>query len=214
MTKKSLLITLILICVGVILLHRPVLRAAGEFMAPNGSEEAEVLIVEGTQVVRKDAINAGIRLLSDGKVKHMLVVVLHEMSKGDQLFAIQDKYAQLLISESEKLGLERGKFQVIVTPIRGHPITLTEARFVMARLSQEGVKSAILLSEGFHTRRSLGVYSQEGARAGIRISPHPYFAEYRLDDWWTRPEGIHAFFVESVKLAYYLMRGYLSVKFL
>lgn len=183
-------------------------------MAPNGSEGAEVLIVEGTQVVKNDAINAGIRLLSDGKAKHMLVVVLHEMSKGDQLFAIQDRYAQFLISESEKMDMERGKFRVILTPIRGHPITLTEARFVVARLSQEGVKSAILLSEGFHTRRSFGVYSQEGARAGIRISPHPYFIDYGPDDWWTRPDGIHDFFDESLKLAYYLMCGYVSLKYL
>ena len=201
-------------CLGLLLFHQPILRGAGEFMAPNGSEGAEVLIVEGTQVVKNVAVNAGMRLLSNGKAKHMLVVVLHKPSKENQLFAIQDKYTQLLIGEAEKMGMAGGKFQVIVTPINGHPITLTESRFVVAKLFQEGVKSAILLSEGFHTRRSFGVYSQEGARVGLRIIPSAYFSEYERDNWWQHGEGIYDFLQESMKLAYYVLCGYLSVKYL
>ena len=116
--------------------------------------------------------------------------------------------------ESGRLGLEREKLEIIPTPIDSHPITLKEAKFVLSRLSQEGVRIAILVSEGFHSRRSYGVYSQEGARVGIRISPHRYFIGYQINDWWERADGIHAFFDESAKLAYYLLGGHLSVKYL
>ena len=117
--------------------------------------------MEGTQVVNKGAFNTGMRLLSDGKAKRM-VVVLHHPSKENQVFALEEKYTELMMNELEHLGLEKGKVQVISAPIDGHPITLTEAQFVVAKLSQNGVRSAILVSKGFHARRSFGAYSQEG----------------------------------------------------
>jgi uncharacterized SAM-binding protein YcdF (DUF218 family) len=58
------------------------------------------------------------------------------------------------MDELQNLGLKKEKVQVISAPIDGHPITLAEPRFVVAKLSQNGTRSAILVSEGFHTRRS------------------------------------------------------------
>jgi uncharacterized iron-regulated protein len=132
--------------------------------------------------------------------------------KGDQVFALDGKYMQLLKDELECLGLEKEKVQFLSAPIDGHPITLQEARHVVARLSQDGVRSAVLLSGGFHTRRSFGVYNQEGIRAGIRIIPYSYFSKYESDFWWYDVEGIWDFVEESAKLAYYLLYGYVSIK--
>jgi hypothetical protein len=69
----------------------------------------------------------------------------------------------------ERLGVKKEKVEVISAPIPGHPITLSEARYVVAKLAKDGVQSAILLSSGFHTRRSVGVYRQEGAKLRERI---------------------------------------------
>ena len=107
-----------------------------------------------------------------------MVVVLHQPSKEGQAFALQGKYAGLIIDDLEHLGLKKEKVQVISAPIDGHPITLNKARFVVAELSQNGIRSAILLSKGFHTRRSFGVYSQEGDRVGLHVIPYSYFIEY------------------------------------
>ncbi len=169
------------------------------------------MILEGTQVVKNGILKAGMRLLSDGKAKSM-VVVLHHPLKEEQVFAIGGWYAQLLMNELQDMGLDKEKVQVISAPIDGHPITLIEARFVVNKLSQDGIQSAILLSEGFHTRRSFVVYSQEGARVGLRVFPYPYFIEYDDISWWHKGEGVGDFVTESLKLAYYLLHGYVSVK--
>ena len=182
-------------------------------MAPSGNERAEVVISAGNQAVKKGALNAGMRLLADGKAKRM-VVVLHHPSKENQVFALEDRYTQLLMNELQNLGLKKEKVQVISAPIDGHPITLVEARFVVAKLSQNGTQNAILVSEGFHTRRRFGVYNQEGSRVGLHISPYPYFIEYESDSWWHKAEGINDFIQESLKLTYYLLHGYVSIKFL
>lgn len=153
------------------------------------------------------------RLLSEGRANR-IVVVLHQFPKEGQIFALEGKYAQLITDELEHLGLEKEKVQVISAPIDGHPITLSEARFVVSKLFQKGVRSAILLSNGFHTRRSIGVYKQEGTRLGLQVVPYPYFIEYERNFWWHKTQGISDFFAESFKLAYYLVNGYVTIKFL
>lgn len=169
------------------------------------------MILEGTQVVKKGAFHAGMRLLADGKAKTM-VVVLHRPSKEKQVFALEDRYTQLIIHELENLGLGKEKVQVISAPINGHPITFTEARFVVAKLSRNGVRNAILLSEGFHTRRSFGAYSQEGKRVGLHVVPYSYFINYDTNSWWHETKGVSDFVEESFKLVYYLLHGYVSIK--
>jgi len=182
-------------------------------LAPTSEEKAEVLIVEGNDVVKNGALNTGMKLLSEGRANRM-VVVLHQSSKEGQVFALQGKYAQLITNELEHLGLEKEKVQVISAPIEGHPITLSEARYVVAKLSQNGVRSAILLSNGFHTRRSVGVYRQEGTHVGLKVVPHPYFMKYKSNSWWHETQGVSDFVTESFKLTYYLVHGYVSIKFL
>ena len=182
-------------------------------MAPCGSEEGEIAILKGSEIVKNGAINAALKLLLNGKAERVLVVI-HQPLKGDQQFILQEKHVQLLINELDRIGLGKRKLQIIVVPFNGHPVTLNEARFVVTKLSQDGIRSAILLSKGFHTRRSLGVYSQEGARVGLRIIPSPYFTEYKDDNWWQHAEGLHDLCEQYIKLTYYFIRGYVSIKYL
>lgn len=141
-----------------------------------------------------------------------MVVVLHQPLKKDEAFALEDRYTQLIINELENQGLEKEKVQVISAPIDGHPITLKEAQFVVARVSKDGARSAILLSEGFHARRSFWVYRQEGNRVGLHVIPYSYFMKYDKNSWWHKAEGINDFFQETLKLIYYLLHGYLSIR--
>lgn len=182
-------------------------------MAPCSIERAEVVILDGSQIPKKGAINAGLRLLLNGKAKRLFVVI-HQPVESLKLFVLEREYAQLLVNESDRIGLEKVRFQIVVVPSNGHPVTLNEARFVVTILSKDEIRSAILLSKGFHTRRSFGIYSQEGARVGLRVIPLPYFNKYKDDNWWQHAEGVHDLFEQYIKLFYYVIRGYVSIKYL
>jgi uncharacterized SAM-binding protein YcdF (DUF218 family) len=204
---------IILFLFGLFIFYRPILEEAGRFLTPKSQESADLVIVAGNQIIKNAAFDTSIRLLSLGKAKSV-AVVLHLPPKEGQLFGIQESYPLQVIKEMEHAGIEKDKIKVLLTPFDGHPITLREAQFVIERLSGDGIRSAILVSEGFHTRRSLGVYRQEGARVGIHVIPYPYFIEYESDSWWNKPDGWRAFLQESLKLVYYVLRGYVSVKYL
>jgi hypothetical protein len=139
-----------------------------------------------------------------------MIVVLQKSPEDEQTFALPD-YSMLLAKNLQILELRKDQFLIIKVP-RDHPITLTEARIVLTDLSQNGVKSAILVAEAFHTRRSYWAYKQVGLPLGIEIIPLPYFTRYRNENWWQKTEGLRGFFWESIKFSYYLIKGYIPVR--
>jgi uncharacterized SAM-binding protein YcdF (DUF218 family) len=195
-----------------ILLHQPLLTKAGDFLAPIGKGGAEVVILEGTATIRSGDVMEGVALLKNNHDSR-LVVVLHLHEQVGQLFGIQEEYPQLLRKKLKNLGLKDEQIKLLSVPINDHPITLTEAKRVMAALAKEGVHSAFLISEGFHTRRSWAVYRQEAEPFKIAIIPHPCFIYYKKESWWWRKEGIRDFAQETAKLLYYLFLGYVSPQY-
>lgn len=207
---SKVILILLLVLSGLILTHRPILTGIGMFLAPLSEESAEVLILEGSQTVKISMLKAGVRIIADGRANRM-VVVLHAPLEEGKVFTLPRDYPQCVTDELSSLGLKKEKIEVISAPIPGHPITLSEARFVVAKLSQDKVRSALLISEGFHARRSFALYKQEGQRLGLHVVPYSYFTEYKSNSWWRNVQGISDFLGESSKLSYYLLRGYISL---
>jgi hypothetical protein len=195
----------------IFLLREPILNACGKFMAPTGNDSAEIAIVEGTEFINRGIVKDGIKLLSLKKVKR-LVIVLYKIAPYHRPFAFNEDYTELVRKELIRLGLKEKDFQIIVTHIHD-PITLTSAKGAMEAIAKDKVKTAILLSEGFHTRRSFLAYQYVGSPLQVKIFPHACFSSYDLDHWWQKEDGPRDFFYESVKLFYYLVRGYIPLKF-
>jgi hypothetical protein len=188
-----------------------ILMQAGKFMAPDGNYIADVAIMEGTEFIDRAVVMRGMNLLSSGKVKR-IVVVLHRIAPSHRPFALNEDYPSVVKKEMEAIGLKEKDFKIIVTRIH-QPITLTAATGALETLSKENVKSAILLSPGFHTQRSFLVYQHVGIPHQIKIFPSACFNAYQLDHWWSQEFGVRDFAAELLKLAYYLAKGYIPFKF-
>ncbi len=187
-----------------------ILMRAGRFMAPEGNYSADVAILEGTEFINRGIVMSGMNLLSSGKVKR-IIVVLHRIAPSDRPFAFNVDYPHLVKKEMEALGLKERDFRIIVTHIHD-PITLTAARGALEAISKEDVKSAILLSPGFHTRRSYLRYQHLCIPFQIKIFPYACFNSYQLDHWWSQEAGLRDFGQQLGQLAYYLARGYIPFK--
>lgn len=203
-------LSIFLVIVLAFFFHETILFHAGKFMAPGGDYEADVAVIEGSDSVPEGMMTRGTDLLSSGRVKR-LVVVLHRVAVLHRPYGLNTGYADLVSKKLKDKGLKDSDFKIIETPIR-NPVTLTEARVVLDHLSRENVKSAILLSQGFHTRRSYLVYRFAGTSFQIKIFPDACFTEYEPDLWWKNYAGIRDFATETGKLAYYLIGGYIPLK--
>jgi len=102
------------------------------------------------------------------------------------------------------------QLEIVRTP-NTHPVTLQEASVVLKQLSLQGVHSAIIMTNGFHERRSYLVYKQIGTPLGIRIAPASAFLAYTTDNWWSSSIGRYELFRELTKTAYYYLEGYLRI---
>jgi hypothetical protein len=206
----------ILLSIGVLLalifsFRESILLEAGKFMAPQGDYMADVAILEGSEFIHRDIVKNGVNLLRSGRVNR-IAIVLHNIAPSHRPFAFNENYADLVTQELEGLGLKEDEFKIIVTHIH-HPVTLTEARQALEQLSREGVKSAILLSTGFHARRSFLAYQYLAIPLQMKIYPLACFNGYQLDKWWSQDSGLRDFTGESLKLAYYLIMGYIPLRF-
>jgi len=191
-----------------------ILVEAGKFMAPEANSiegVADVVILEGTTFMGKGMVSRGVEILSSGKARRM-VLVLHRVSPKHRPFAVQEDYPSSVRLELQRLGLKDSDFTVMVTPLRD-PITLTCARFVVEALAKDGVKKAILVSQGFHMRRSYLVYQYLAKPLNIKIYPKAYFGrKYHYNDWWYEGHGTRDFVLQLQGLAFYIAMRHIPLK--
>jgi len=206
--------SLLLIILLVLLFGHTILIRAGKFMAPQGISNADVAILQGCTFLNEGTdtvLIRGINLLDSGKVKR-LIIVLHSDIPSNTSYLLNQDYPGLVKKEVQTLGLKEKDFGIVVVPI-SHPNTLTEAEVVLEAISKDHIKSAILLSHGFHTRRSYLVYQYIALPFQIKIFPLACLNSYEpLDSWWSHAQGRRYFVEEVIKLAYYLVRGYVPLK--
>ena len=201
---------LVLLIAFAFIFRTAILTRAGQFMAPTSNSPADVAILEGEEFLKRSVVTSGMNLLASGRVKR-LMIVLHNIAPSHRPFALNEDYPTHVKRQLEALGLKEKDFRVIVTHIH-EPITLTAARGAMETISKENVKSAVLVSAGFHTRRSYLIYQYVSNDYHIKIYPAASFNSYQLDHWWSQDGGLRDFCSEFVKLVYYWVRGFIPLK--
>ncbi len=203
--RKS-LIALIVISVILTLWAQTIFSHIGRFMAPEESRSADVLILEGAEDVEKRLLFEAAEQMRSGRAAR-LVLVTHQEPDA-KLVTDNVSSATKLQMNLHQLGLHDDQFMILRTP-EAHPITLNEASVVLKELSAEGVRTAVLMTDGFHEHRSYLVYKQVGIPLGISITPSTIFLEYTPDNWWMTRIGWYEFVQELTKTTYYYVRGYL-----
>lgn len=188
---------------------KTILDMAGDFLAPRVTGSGEVVIIEGEELLQQGAVTEALKLMAERRIAR-LILVIHTYSDSRMGFGIARQYGRLVSEEIERLGLKKRQYALISIPV-AHPITLTEARTVLNALSREPIGSAVLLSRGFHTRRSFLLYREFGKAKGIRIIPWASSVDYPLREWWHHEDAVVDFVTQLAKLAYYLVRGYIPV---
>lgn len=205
-----LILASVLIVAVVYIFKEPILTKAGDYMAPRGEYTADIAILGGTSFLDRQIAEAGFDLLKQGKVKR-LVVVLHNIHPLHRPYGMNESYPEMVRKEILKRGLKEKDFEILVTHIH-EPLTLTEAQGAMKVIAKTNIKSAILLTPGFHTRRSYLVYQCIADPYKITIYPQACLNGYKLEKWWTQEGGPRDFATESLKLAYYVLWGHIPLK--
>jgi hypothetical protein len=93
---------------------------------------------------------------------------------------------------------------VSVVPVRqAEPISLNTARDVLRFVEQERIRSVVVVSPLFRSRRSAQVYRATLGPAGISVTCEPVQGTYAVDRWTGSWHGIEDVIEQLIKLQYY-----------
>ncbi len=78
-------------------------------------------------------------------------------------------------------------------------------------MEQNGWKTALLVTDPYHARRSLWTFRTAFAGSSLEVEPVPVAdGWFDANHWWQSENGFVAVNEEYAKLAYYLVRGYVT----
>ncbi len=118
-------------------------------------------------------------------------------SDSDEANPISRSVAEVMARFARVSNLE-------IVPIREiEPYSLNAATQIRDFLAREHVRSILLVSPAFRSRRSALVYRAILSPAGIRVHCVPTFGQYTPENWTTSWHGIQGVTEQFIKLQYY-----------
>ena len=83
------------------------------------------------------------------------------------------------------------------------PITLNAVKEIRDYLVKEHIRSVVVVTDGFRSRRSLLIYSYVLKQANVDVGCVPVFGLKTIHNWTDSWHGIQEVLLQSVKLGYY-----------
>jgi uncharacterized SAM-binding protein YcdF (DUF218 family) len=98
------------------------------------------------------------------------------------------------------------KWELLPSLSDGATSTFDEAADALAMAQREGWARVILVTDEFHTLRSLLAFEKvfEGSEVEVQVAGAPNEV-FGVDDWWKSDRGILAYFGETIKYPIYLL---------
>jgi uncharacterized SAM-binding protein YcdF (DUF218 family) len=170
MMSKRILVVVLLGIIAILLV-----RSAGSFLVVNAPEPSDVIVVMGGGEGDLRYWN-GVRLMQEGHAHHLL---LNVFSRGEIFGHSEIDLARDFLNRTSP-------GQSTVCPVQLNS-TYDEANYVAQCLEGSGVKSILLVTSAYHSRRALAILQ--------RRLPQYHFSVYAADDpfyfgtrWWTNRE--------------------------
>ena len=195
--RRTLLFALAVLVVLAVLTHQTWLAAIGDgLVARDEAAPSDVIVVlAGSSPFRARHAET---LYARGLAPHVIISNEPISSHG-----VQTTWLEL-----RQYGLVRLSIpdDAIVPIAELSDSTYDEALRSRAIMQERGWRSAIVVTDPFHTRRALMTFRQAFAPAGLTVVASPAEgSKYGVENWWTDRQAIMRVGQEYIKFGYYLV---------
>lgn len=91
--------------------------------------------------------------------------------------------------------------------INDHPdTTWDEAQQILDILESNDARSAVIVTDAFHTRRARATFQQIQTKPDLTLTFADSYDIFQYNQWWQTPEGREAILSEYFKIVYYYFR--------
>ncbi len=193
----------LLLTIGALLLLAWVFRAplltglAQAWIVDDRLEKADAVVILGGGMETRPF--AAARLYRDGFAPRILLMKLRTAPTAQ--LGLTDPEAETARKVLIKEGVTAADILIANDEVAN---TYEEAIAVRNWSRTNAVKSVILATDEFHTRRAAWVFRKQlqGTGVQVRVRAVPV-REYKAEDWWQHEQGVVAFQNEVIKYGYY-----------
>jgi hypothetical protein len=202
---KKVLTLLILFLVGfsfLLIFHSQLLTLYGTwFVVRNAQPGADAIIcLSGDRETRTPEC---LRLWKNKFAPRLFVT--QEKPKNKEFNQLELSHLEFAEAVTTRMKLD-AKWELLPSLSDGATSTFDEAEDALALAKAEGWQRIILVTDEFHTRRSLLAFEKvfEGSEVEVQVAGAPNEV-FGVDDWWISDRGILAYFGETIKYPIYLL---------
>ncbi|MBI5555828.1 MAG: YdcF family protein [Elusimicrobia bacterium] len=173
----------------------------------------------GGWLIHQDKIEkaAAILVLGGGRGERVLQGAKLYREKYADLIMMSGEFEQVMSGpvyhwavQGQKLASSRGVPKNKVWPIFDSLSTHDDATLSLAECQKRHIKSLIVVTEPFHTKRAYYVFKKVYKNSGIKVMIYPVQDSwYKRDTWWYSEYGLMATTNEYIKFVYYQLKGFI-----
>ena len=135
------------------------------------------------------------------KEKYAPLLILTET--GETVPSLDAPYSAVLRQDAMSRGVAPGDITITDRTVSS---TYEEARVTLKLLRKGGMKSVIVVTDPFHSRRAEVIFDDVFRSSGIQVAIHPVAADwYHASTWWMSGSGRRDTVLEYSKLFGYLL---------
>ena len=135
------------------------------------------------------------------KAKYAPLLILTET--GETVPSLDALYSAVLREDAMNQGVAPGDITITERTVSS---TYEEARVTLKVLRKNGMKSVIVVTDPFHSRRAQITFDDVFKTSDIKVTVHPVSADwYRSNTWWMSSSGRQDTLLEYSKLFGYLV---------
>jgi hypothetical protein len=202
---KKVLTLLIILLVGfsfLLIFHSQLLTLYGTwFVVRNAQPGADAIIcLSGDRETRTPEC---LRLWKDKFASRLFVT--QEKPKNKEFNQLELSHLDFAEAVTKRMKLDV-KWELLPSLSDGATSTFDEAEDALVVAKAEGWQRIILVTDEFHTRRSLLAFEKvfEGSEVEVQVAGAPNEV-FGVDDWWKSDRGIVAYYGETIKYPIYLL---------
>lgn len=169
-------------------------------------DKADAIVVLSGSATYRERAQEGARLFFEGHAPR--IVLTNDNHQGSWSSAQQRNlfFYERSLEELKKSNVPSQSVEVLMQPVTS---TYEEAELIRDYAQQHGLRSILIVTSAYHSRRALWVFSRVFRDTGIQIgldAVRPGQQSPPPETWWLTLKGWRLVPTEYVKMLYYVIR--------
>lgn len=170
-------------------------------------ERADAIVVLSGSSTLAERTQHAANLFSQSRAPRILLTADDQRGSWSSAEQRNPYFYEIAVNELTRLGVPPQNVEVVRPPVTS---TWDEAQLISEFSKTHNLRSILIVTSGYHSRRALWTFQTFLQDTGIQVGIDPVetgIQTPRPAAWWLSPRGWQLVFVEHLKLIYYLCRS-------